>query len=179
MSDCKSVVHAVDAAQTYAVGTLQRGSYLSLPMPCRSEGGPSFRFLLGRGEVQDPDTGYVVWPPAYVATVDARTARFIELRAVGPNDFGQRTSAGGPIGPGVAPALKLEPPYVEQLAVWYQAVDLLIPHFLGPAVSDEPREAITAFLDGFERLAEPALRPYYEHIGSHFFDWIVQGHANT
>jgi len=160
----------------YATGALPAGLYESLPVPVLQQGGLRIAALYCRGEIVESGAGLQLWPPSRVAWVDARSGRLELLRAVTPADFGRSDDPERPLGAVPPPAERLGAEFQDATALFLQAFDAAVPHFVDDAgrPSSEARLAARAFAERFARVAETPLRPYYRALSPKFFAWLEE-----
>src|SRR4051812_226939 len=85
------VTAVVEQARLHPAQALPPLTHQSFPFPIRGgRRGLQLLFFFGRGEITERTEGFKLWPPNYVAHLSAFDAKFEELRAVTPGDFGQR-----------------------------------------------------------------------------------------
>ena len=129
-----------------------------------------------RGEIVESGAGLQLWPPSRVAWVEARSGRLELLREVAPADFGRADDPDRPLGAVPAPAERLGAEFQEAAALFWQAFDAALPHFVDNAgrPSSEARVAAREFAERFARVAESPLRPYYQALSPKFFAWLEE-----
>jgi len=163
-----------ELARVYPAQALPVGTHQSYPVPVAGPRGLQIGFLYCRAMITKPDEGYQLWPPSYLASLDAINGKFIELKAVQPKELGQSHPEDKPIGRYLSPPERSAPEFLSKLVRWYQAYDALLPLFLeGVTVLPPPaREAATQFKALFAGITEAPLQPYYRAVGAEFFAWL-------
>ena len=169
-----SVVRLSERARLYGASLLGPSFHQGFPIPVGDRERTLLEFFYCHGEVVQRHTGFQIWPPKYVATVDPATGKLERIRAMTPADLDQSDSPVAPLGRCLAPPERMTDVHLTLLAQFYQAYDDLLPWYASPArmSSDEIGREIQAFKQHFAGVAEPPLLPYYRAVGQHFFDWL-------
>jgi hypothetical protein len=157
VSSFVSVNRIIQQAECHPLEALPAGTHQSYPFPARGgRSGSQMIFFYCPAKILDPRAGLTLWPPTYVAYLSAANARFEELKAVAPGDFGQRH-------PADKPQIK-----------WIQDYDIILPCFAAKAVglSDEQRQAAREFSTLLPEIVESPLMPYFQAAAAEFFDWL-------
>ncbi len=151
-----SIVSA--AARNNISSTLTFPNYVSLPIPIMDHSMLFIGFLIGKGEVINPESGYHIWPPNLLALYSVSDGQFEELRALSPKDFSQNINPEQPLSEGVSPPKKNSTEYIERQLKLFQSFDNLVNTILS---SGDYKEELKIYDKHFRDLAEPALIPYY------------------
>jgi len=169
-----SVVQLTTVARVYPAGALPAGTHQSYPIPLPDPKGLRMAFFFCRAEIVTPRAGLQLWPPSYVAFLNARTGKFQELRAVTPKEYGQRHAEDKPMGPYLTLPERMAPEFLTAQVRWCQAYDEIIPAFLAGLVKPAPevRQSVAEFRALFPQVTEPPLLPYYQALGKEFFGWL-------
>jgi hypothetical protein len=161
----------------YAAAAIPGGVHESLPVPVLQKGGTlKIAAMYCRAEIVESGAGLQLWPPSRVAWIDARSGRLELLRAVTPADFGRSDDPDRPLGAVPPPAERMGAEHQSALALFLQAFDAALPHF----VDQTGRPSVEASLaarelgDLFGRVAEMPLRPYYRALSPKFFAWLEE-----
>jgi hypothetical protein len=173
MADALAMANLFQLARLRASGTIPDEARQSLPIPVRAAGGVQVVFFFCPAQLSARE-GLRVAPPDYLERIDPVTGGLLELRAVKPDEFGQRHAPNEPLG-SVALGADLTPEqYVALRTQLFALYDRLLPAFAanaaqpGDALRRDARELQLAF----ERLREEPLAPYYAAIGAGFFGWL-------
>ncbi|MCU7890601.1 MAG: hypothetical protein KZQ78_02900 [Candidatus Thiodiazotropha sp. (ex Ustalcina ferruginea)] len=137
-----SVVMAT--AKNLVCPSLNFSNYITLPIPVVSNSKLFIGFLVGRGEVIDPEIGYQIWPPSLLALFDTDNGQFYELRAISPNLFAINDSA-----------------YLQNELHVFQCCD----NVLAAIQSQQDHQSeLKRYDEYFRSLTEDALVPYYKKL---------------
>ncbi len=147
------------AANDHLLPTLPFAKYISPPIPTVSEQKLCLGFLIGRGELSDPEGDYQIWPPHLLALFSAEDGQWEELRAIEPGDFSLDHDPEAPLGAGIAPADKGLTDHVSRQISYFEACDALLAASLARTDSAPPRAVCDA---RFKVAGEAPLVPYYE-----------------
>jgi hypothetical protein len=131
-------------------------------------------FFYCRAEIVRPREGLQLWPPNYVAFLNAGTGKFEQLKAVTPKDFDQRHDQDKPMGAYLTLPERLDAEFLTMQVRWYQAYDELLPAFMAGLVDLGPpiQQNVAEFKALFPKVTEAPLLPYYEALGREFFGWL-------
>jgi hypothetical protein len=165
-------VAVAEQAELLPASALPDLMHQSLPVPVR--GGKSrlqLLFFYGNAEMLDPKVGVQLWPPTYVALMNALTGRFEELRTIKVGDYRQRHAPDKPFG--TLPD-RGGPECLNRKINWYKAYDMILPCFAAGnyGLTPEQQAAARDFSRLWPELVEAPLLPYYEAAASEFFDWL-------
>jgi len=172
----KSIVQIIEQARLYPAAVQPLGTHQSYPVPVQGDQGLRLAFLYCKAMIVRPREGLQLWPPNYIAFMVAGTGRFDQLKAVAARDFGQTYTMDQPIGVYLTAAERLADSFLTKQARLYQTYDQLLPAFARRtnAVPSEVKQAADEFRSLFPEVAEAPLLPYYQHVGSEFFDWLTR-----
>ncbi len=153
------------SARNHLSPTLPFCNYLSPPMVTKYNKKLCVLFLIGRGEVINPELGYQLWPPSLLAAFDAKSGSFLEIRSVRPADFSRKEDETAPMGLGMSLSQKNEPVYLGKLMKLFDACD----QFLDAIASESPSiNAASSFQTALKNVVEPTLWNYCELLLHHF-----------
>lgn len=171
-----SFVKLWELSQLYGAGLVGPQTRQSYPLPIRADGRLVAALLYYTGMVESPDKGYQVWPPRFLATLDAMTGRVLALKAVTPASFRLRHAPEKPLGNYLSPPERIGETFLTGQAQMMQALDVLVAAYAFPATTVTPpvREAARRFLQLFPTISESPLQPYYEAMANDFFDYTRQ-----
>lgn len=150
-------------------------THQSFPIPVRGgRRGLQMYFLYCPAKIENPEQGLTLWPPTYVAILDAVTGKMEEIRKLTIGEFGPRHSPEQRLGHCRTPGQMMEDEFLVKLATWFQAVDVLLPLFFNRAygLSLEEQEEARKLTRLNAELLEPPLAAYYQAIGKEYFDWL-------
>lgn len=173
-SAVRSVVTLVETARLHPAGALPLGTHQSYPIPVPDPKGLRVAFLYCRAEIVEAKQGLQLWPPSYVAFLEARTGRFERLATLTADDRGQDRPADRPLGSYLTLAERMTDTFLTQQVRLYQAYDDLLPAFAARP-GDVPPEVVRSILEFeqlFPRVTEGPLLPHYQVIGKEFFAWL-------
>jgi len=161
MADFLTSAAILATARDIISPSLVYSNYVSPPIVTLSDAEPLLSFLIGRGEVANGESGYVIWPPNLVAYFDVVGGRMVELRAVSPRDFDRHDDPSDPLSKGFAPLDKTSKDYLEKQIPLVQACD----HLTGALLDEENhRAAFDAYDAAMMKILEKALVPYYRRL---------------
>ncbi|MBN2369077.1 MAG: hypothetical protein JXO72_01175 [Vicinamibacteria bacterium] len=146
----------------------------SLPVPLMRKEGLYVLFFYYPARAI-PRQSSKIFTPHYLLSLRA-DGTFDELRAVTSKDFSQLHRADEIVGThGLPEGLTLEL-YYQNLAQLYEVYDVLMPQFGAgrSAIGPEIMSAAKEFRDFFGLISETPLKPYYDFLGTGFFEWIAQ-----
>jgi hypothetical protein len=171
--ELKSVVQLVKKARLYPCGALLALMHQSFPVPVPGPTGLQVAFFYGRGEVIAPREGLKLFPPTYVAFLEAETGRFVELRAVAAGEFGLPADD-TVIGKYLSQGERLAAEFLTKEVKLYQAYDVLLPAFAAgsPVPASDVRKVAGEFNVLFPQVTEAPLQPCYQALGKAFFAWV-------
>lgn len=163
--------------ETGAFGALY---YRSLPMPTPGPDGPAVVYFFGPAErvaaTDDVPAHVRLGTPTHVATLDADTGRFRELRVAAPAEVG--VAEGAPPWLGTLPVEPVIPPeeFAARRVRLLALCDALAPHH---AVRDEAvpwavREQAVELLANFDAALEPPLTDCYRAAAAPFLQWAAR-----
>ena len=161
MSDQLSTSVVTASARNLIAPSLQFANYMSSPIPVVGENRLFIAFLVGRGEVVNPELGYQIWPPSLLALFNAENGQFHELRAVTPKYFSVDQPADQAMGKGLSPPEKSSTEYLQNELHLFQCCDNVVTA-IG---SKQPyKDALKKFDNYFRALSDEALLPFYQKL---------------
>lgn len=177
-----SLVPAVDLfarLRFHETGTFGSLYYRAWPVPAPAPQGVAVVYFYGPAEhvaATEAEPARVrLGVPTHVASADAETGLFEELRAVTRAEVGLDDSA--PAWLGELRAEPDEPPEVvaARHTRLLELYDCLMPLYAGsvPAVPAEDRARAAELVLLAPRVFEPPLMPCYRHVGGAFFAWAA------
>jgi hypothetical protein len=170
------VSRIIEQARIRPLAVMPRVStHQSYPIPVRGgRRGMVMHFLYCPRKIEDPKAGLTLWPPTFVAILDAYTGKLEEMRKLTPGEFGPRHPADQRLGHCRTPGQAEEDEFLIKLAYWYQAVDTMLPLFVKRAfgLTHEEQEEARKLSQLNAEILEPPLMPYYQAIGREYFDWL-------
>ena len=153
------------SARNHLSPTLPFCNYLSPPMVAKYNKKLCLLFLVGRGEIVDPELGYQIWPPSLLAAFEAKSGSFLEIRSVKPAYFGRKEDENVLMGLGVSPSQRNEPTYLGELIKLFDSCD----QFLDAIANESPLiDAVSNFRTALKNLIEPTLWNYCEVLLDHY-----------
>jgi len=141
--------------------SLVYSNYVSPPIVTLSDSEPLLSFLIGRGEVANGESGYLIWPPKLVAYFEVVRGRMVELRAVSPPGFDRHDDPEDPLSKGFAPLEKAGEDYLEKQIRLVQACDALTGVLLD---EKNHKAAFDAYDAAMLKILEKGLVPYYRRL---------------
>lgn len=161
MADFLTSAAILATARDIISPSLVYSNYVSPPVVTLSDSEPLLSFLIGRGEVANAESGYLVWPPNLVAYFDVVGGRMVELRAVSPPYFDRHDDPEDPLSKGYSPLEKTGKDYLEKQIGLLQACDVLT----GALLDEKNHQAAFETYDAaMMKTLEPALMPYYRRL---------------
>jgi hypothetical protein len=157
-----------------ASGTVPDEWRQSLPVPVRRDGlSVVFFFVPQRARPGQPN---LLGAPDYRSRLRAGDGRLLSLDSVGHDPVPGEATPNDVIGefglpPGVTAA-----EFMERQQELFAAYDVLLPFFADgeTTLGANGRDWARHFLQLFELLSEPPLRPYYTQYGGEFFAWVAR-----
>ncbi|MCU7802546.1 MAG: hypothetical protein KZQ96_05060 [Candidatus Thiodiazotropha sp. (ex Lucinoma borealis)] len=148
-------------AKNLVCPSLNFSNYITLPIPVVSNSKLFIGFLVGRGEVIDPEFGYQIWPPSLLALFDTDNGQFYELRPISPNLFSINDSADTPLGKGYSPPEKSTTEYLQNELHVFQCCDNVIAAIHS---QQDHQSELKRYDEYFRSLTEDTLVPYYKKL---------------
>jgi hypothetical protein len=168
------VAKVVQQARLHPAQILPQLTHQSCPVPMRgSRGGLQLVFFYCHAEIVEPRDGLKLWPPAYVAYLDAVTGKFEELKSVTPEDFGQKHPPDKVMGKYLTVPQRLDAAFLDKEVKWFQAYDVILPCFAARQFGlPEQVQAAKEFARLMPEILETPLMPYYKVVADEFFAWV-------
>lgn len=169
----KPMAQLVQTARLQPAQALPDETHQSWPIPVLAADGLRAAFLFAPRNL-DRERGQLLFPPTYLAQIDAATGRFLELRAVTPAEFGQADPPGEFLGAYALPAGVDAQRYLSLEADTLRALDALVDAFADDARSIEGAFARSAADVSrlYWALTAAPLHRYYRAVGRRFFAWL-------
>lgn len=165
----------IEQARLRPLMVMPHFTHQSFPIPVRGgRRGLQLHFLYCPAKIEDSQKGLTLWPPNYVAILDAFTGKMEEIRKLTPGELGPRHSPDQRLGYCRTPGQMMEDEFLLKLATWFQTVDILLPLFVARSYglsADEQIEARKLSRLNAE-LMEPPLLAYYQALGREYFEWL-------
>src|SRR5437016_410517 len=87
----------------------ERVLHRSYPIPCPGPQGLLLAFVYAPAAIADPNSGFSIYPPSYIAYFHAETAKFAEMKAPETAGLPGANSSDQPIGSYLTPAHRMLP----------------------------------------------------------------------
>jgi hypothetical protein len=167
-------------ARFHNTGTFGALYYRSWPVPIPGPEGLALGYFYGPAERIEPTDGDAarvrLGAPTHLATVDAESGAFLELRAVSPQEAG--LPGDGSVWLGEVPEAPADPPDVvaARRGRLFELYDHLMPFFAFslPALTPANRALAGELVALFPQIVEAPLLGCYRSFGATFFTWAEQ-----
>jgi hypothetical protein len=180
MTKLMSVVSVVQSAKLYGASLIGGCVHQSQPLPTHYNSTVVVGVFLGRGEIMEPNHGFLIWPPKYVCFVDPVDCRLVKIQSITPKQYSINANEDKMLSPSFAsPGKRLEDEFMTAQAQYLQSLDLLLPFFVAKKVTPEDNlpKLISNFEAAFDKVKEDALLPFYKAMAAPFFDWLAKSKA--
>lgn len=169
----KPMALLVQTARVQPAQALPDEMHQSWPIPVLAADGLRAAFLFAPRNL-DRERGQVLFPPTYLAQIDAASGRFLELRAITPAELGQADAPGDVLGSYALPEGVDAQRYLALEADTLRALDALVESFADDARPTDPSFARVAadFSRLYWALTAAPLHRYYRAVGRRFFGWL-------
>ncbi|MCU7879023.1 MAG: hypothetical protein KZQ84_19945 [Candidatus Thiodiazotropha sp. (ex Lucinoma borealis)] len=169
----KNITKIIEIAEIYPASALPSGMHQAYPIPILEGREMLFAFMYASTVTNEPGC-LELYPPSYIAYIEAATGKFKQLIATKPSDYGLNDDIHKPLGTFTSRPLRQDEKYMNTEALLYQGYDLLLPEYMAGNITVEQslKNEALEYLARFKEIGEPPLSQYYENLGKHFFNWL-------